>query len=88
MSQNINRKVSAKKDVYYAVGEVVRAVIDKEQVLHLAVPSEVTRADRRMLNQLVVKAKHRDGVRGVKEIPGTRMELVNGEIHVRRPTTV
>ena len=48
MSQNINRKVSAKKDVYYAVGEVVRAVIDKEQVLHLAVPSEVTRADRRM----------------------------------------
>ncbi|EBS0563314.1 hypothetical protein DTU56_09305 [Salmonella enterica subsp. enterica serovar Muenchen] len=84
MSQNINRKVSAKKDVYYAVGEVVRAVIDKEQVLHLAVPSEVTRADRRMLDKLVIKAKARDGVRSVKEVPGTVMELVDGEIHVRR----
>ncbi|QXO09826.1 hypothetical protein pEaSNUABM38_00104 [Erwinia phage pEa_SNUABM_38] len=84
MSQNINRKVSAKKDVYYAVGEVVRGVIDKTGVLHLAVATEVTRGDRRMLDQLVIKAKRRDGVRSVKEIPGTTMELVEGEIHVRR----
>lgn len=84
MSQNINRKVSAKKDVYYAVGEVVRGAIDKQGVLHLAVADEVSRADRRMLDKLVIKAKHRDGVRSVKEIPGTTMELVDGEIHVRR----
>lgn len=88
MSQNINRKVSAKKDVYYIVDDVIRGVIDKEGVLHLAVTDDIGRPERRMLDQLVVKAKHRDGVRSVSEIAGASMVLVNGEVAVKRTAAV
>lgn len=87
MSQNINRKVSSKKDVYFIVDDVIRGVIDKEGVLHLAVSENIGRPERRMLDQLIVKAKHRDGVRSVNELPGVVMEIADGEVAVKRAET-
>lgn len=84
MSQNIQRK-KGKGDTYYLVDGAVKAAIDSDGMLLVATSQVVERGERRMLDKLVAKAKARDGVKGVQELPGHLMQLKNGEVEITRP---
>lgn len=84
MSQNIQRK-KGKKDTYYTVNDTIVGAIDADGMLLVAVSTNVERSERRMLDKLVAKAKARDGVKGVQELPGHLMQLRNGEVEISRP---
>lgn len=63
----INRQLAKNKDIIYEVkdGEDVafHGVVDaKTRRLYIVVPGEVTRTIERVMEKLVAKAKHRDGI--------------------------
>lgn len=84
MTQNIQRK-KVKNETYYTVNDEIIAAIDTDGMLLVATSLVVERGERRMLDKLAVKAKARDGVAGIRELPGHVMQLQNGEVVIRRP---
>lgn len=84
MTQNIQRK-KVKHETFYMVDDKIIAAIDTDGMLLVATSSVVERGERRMLDRLAVKAKARDGVKGIQELPGHVMQLQNGEVVITRP---
>lgn len=84
MSQNIQRK-NIKGHTHYAIDGAVIAAVDTDGMLLVATSMVVERGERRMLDKLAAKAKARDGVSGIRELPGHRMALQNGEVVITRP---
>ncbi|QXO09562.1 hypothetical protein pEaSNUABM11_00138 [Erwinia phage pEa_SNUABM_11] len=63
----INRRLAKNKDIVYEItdGEdvVFHGVVDAQtRVMHVVVPGPVTRPIERVMEKLIAKAKHRDGI--------------------------